>query len=76
MEPKLQPNSAFAASSVALGLSGRYATALFDLAIEGNALDGVAASLAVLKDALAGSDDLKALVTSTTCARRARRRSW
>ena len=71
MEPKLQPNSAFAASSVALGLSGRYATALFDLAIEGNALDGVAASLAVLKDALAGSDDLKALVTSPMVSRKA-----
>ena len=71
MEPKLQPNSAFVASSVALGLSGRYATALFDLAIEGNALDGVAASLAVLKDALAGSDDLKALVTSPMVSRKA-----
>lgn len=71
MESKLQPNSAFAASSVALGLSGRYATALFDLAIEGNALDGVAASLAVLKDALAGSDDLKALVTSPMVSRKA-----
>ena len=71
MEPKLQPNSAFAASSVALGLSGRYATALFDLAIDGNALDGVAASLATLKDALAQSDDLKALVSSPMVGRKA-----
>ena len=71
MEPKLQPNSAFAASSVALGLSGRYATALFDLAIEGNALDAVAASLATLKDALAASNDLKALVSSPMVGRKA-----
>ena len=71
MEPKLQPNSAFAASSVALGLSGRYATALFDLAIDGNALDAVAASLATLKDALAQSDDLKALVSSPMVGRKA-----
>ncbi len=71
MEPKLQPNSAFAASSVALGLSGRYATALFDLAIDGNALDGVGASLATLKDALAQSDDLKALVSSPMVGRKA-----
>lgn len=71
MEPKLQPNSAFAASSVALGLSGRYATALFDLAIDGNALDAVAASLATLKDALAASNDLKALVSSPMVGRKA-----
>jgi F-type H+-transporting ATPase subunit delta len=71
VEPKLQPNSAFAASSVALGLSGRYATALFDLAIDGNALDAVAASLATLKDALAASNDLKALVSSPMVGRKA-----
>lgn len=71
MEPKLQPNSAFAASGVALGLSGRYATALFDLAIDGNALDAVAASLATLKDALAASNDLKALVSSPMVGRKA-----
>jgi len=33
---------------IVAGLSGRYATALFDLAIEGQALDAVAASLATL----------------------------
>ncbi len=71
MEPKLQPNSALAASSVALGLSGRYATALFDLAIDGNALDAVAASLATLKDALAQSDDLQTLVSSPMVTRKA-----
>ncbi len=71
MEPKLQPNSANPAPSVALGLSGRYATALFDLAIDGNALDAVATSLATLKDALAQSDDLKTLVSSPMVTRKA-----
>jgi F-type H+-transporting ATPase subunit delta len=46
------------------GLSGRYATALFDLAVEGKSIDAVAASLAALKDALAGSADLRTLTTS------------
>ena len=71
MEPKLQPNSANPAPSVALGLSGRNATALFDLAIDGNALDAVATSLATLKDALAQSDDLKTLVSSPMVTRKA-----
>jgi F-type H+-transporting ATPase subunit delta len=56
---------------VALGLSGRYATALFDLAVEAKALDAVAASLATLKDALAQSADLKTLMTSPMVMRSA-----
>lgn len=56
---------------MALGLSGRYATALFDLAIEAKALDAVSASLATLKDALAGSADLKTLTTSPMVNRKA-----
>lgn len=58
-----------AKASVALGLSGRYATALFDLAIEAKALDAVATSLATLKDALAQSADLKTLMTSPMVTR-------
>jgi F-type H+-transporting ATPase subunit delta len=58
-----------AKASVALGLSGRYATALFDLAVEAKALDAVAASLATLKDALAQSADLKTLMTSPMVTR-------
>ena len=51
-------------SSVATGLSGRYARALFALAIEGKALAAVEASLATLTEALAESADLTALTSS------------
>ncbi|KPF62370.1 ATP synthase subunit delta [alpha proteobacterium AAP81b] len=51
------------------GLSGRYARALFDLAIERGQLDQVAASLASLKDALAQSADLKSLTNSPMVSR-------
>jgi F-type H+-transporting ATPase subunit delta len=60
-----------AKASVALGLSGRYATALFDLAVEAKSLDAVAASLATLKDAMAQSADLKTLMTSPMVTRSA-----
>lgn len=49
---------------IVAGLSGRYATALFDLAREGKALDKVAASLATVKAALGESADLRTLTTS------------
>jgi len=65
----LELNSAIAQSNVALGLSGRYATALFDLAIEGKALDAVTASLARLQEALAGSADLRTLTQSPMVGR-------
>ncbi len=67
----MEPTSAIAAANVALGLSGRYATALFDLAIDGKALETVSASLATLKDALAQSDDLRTLATSPMVNRKA-----
>jgi len=50
-------------------LSGRYATALFELARDENKLDKVGASLATLKQALTESDDLKALVSSPMVSR-------
>ncbi|HWI86803.1 MAG TPA: F0F1 ATP synthase subunit delta [Sphingomonas sp.] len=50
-------------------LSGRYATALFELARDANQLDQVGASLATLKQALTESDDLKALVASPLVSR-------
>lgn len=56
-------------SSVATGLSGRYARALFDLAIEGKALAAVEASLKSLSEALAESADLKALISSPVVGR-------
>ena len=49
---------------IVAGLSGRYATALFDLAHEGKALDAVSASLATLRGALAESADLRTLASS------------
>ena len=56
---------------MALGLSGRYATALFDLAIADKTLDAVSASLAALKTALDTSADLKMLTTSPMVSRQA-----
>ncbi len=56
---------------MALGLSGRYATALFDLAVDARSLDAVSASLATVKDALAQSADLKTLMTSPMVSRKA-----
>jgi F-type H+-transporting ATPase subunit delta len=67
----LEPTSAIANSQVALGLTGRYATALFDLAIDGKSLDAVSSSLSTLKEALAGSTDLQALTTSPMVDRKA-----
>jgi F-type H+-transporting ATPase subunit delta len=46
------------------GLAGRYATALYELADEGKALDQVAADLQSLKAAIADSADLRRLITS------------
>jgi F-type H+-transporting ATPase subunit delta len=50
-------------------LSGRYATALFDLAREQNALREVEASLAGVSQALRESDDLRALTNSPLIGR-------
>ncbi len=50
-------------------LSGRYATALFELARDENAIDAVSASLSTLKQALAESDDLRQLTTSPIVSR-------
>jgi F-type H+-transporting ATPase subunit delta len=58
-------------SNVATGLSGRYAHALFDLAVADKALDSVSASLNRLKAALAESAELKALVGSPLTSRKA-----
>ncbi len=65
----LDASSAIARAAIAPGLSGRYATALFDLAAEQKALEPVLASLATLVDALAQSPALKALTTSPMISR-------
>ena len=46
------------------GLGGRYAAALFDMAGESRTIDSVERSLAMVRDALAGSDDLRRLIAS------------
>ena len=56
-------------SSVATGLSGRYARALFALATEGKAISAVDASLKTLAEAMAESADLKALISSPVVGR-------
>ncbi|HPU15849.1 MAG TPA: F0F1 ATP synthase subunit delta, partial [Polymorphobacter sp.] len=49
---------------IVAGISGRYATALYQLAQDAKATDKVAASLAALTAALAESADLKSLINS------------
>lgn len=51
-------------TGIAQGLAGRYATALFELAVDGKSLDAVGASLATVKRALGESADLRSLTTS------------
>ena len=67
----LDPSTGTARANIAQGLSGRYATALFDLAIEQNSLEAVLASLDSLANGLASSDDLKALISSPMVSRTA-----
>ena len=52
-------------------LSGRYATALFELARDGKAIDSVGKSLESLKAALAQSDDFANLTTNPLLSRKA-----
>ena len=49
---------------VVFGMPGRYATALYDLALEQRAVDEVKADLDRFRALVAGSDDLKRLVRS------------
>ncbi len=56
-------------SGIRASLAGRYATALFALATENNAIDAVEASLATLGQAMAESDDLTALTSSPVLSR-------
>lgn len=57
------------------GLSGRYATALFDLAAESKSLDAVAKDLARIRDLINGSKDLARLVRSPVFSRAEQRRA-
>ncbi len=62
-------NSGGIQGNITAGLAGRYASALFDLARESNAIDGVQKSLGTLTAALADSADLAALVSSPVVGR-------
>jgi F-type H+-transporting ATPase subunit delta len=55
-------------ASVVSGIAGRYATALFELARDGGALDAVASEVADLGDMIAQSDDLQRLLRSPVIA--------
>ncbi|MFC3052727.1 F0F1 ATP synthase subunit delta [Kordiimonas pumila] len=55
--------------AIVSGISGRYAIALFELALENKALKAVESDLATLKDLLTESSDLKALVVSPLFSR-------
>ncbi len=55
--------------AIQASLSGRYASALFDLARDSKAIEAVEASLTTLESAMAQSDDLRRLVASPLVAR-------
>lgn len=57
------------------GLAGRYATAVFELALERNALDDVGRDLATVRRMLDDSDDLRRLVRSPIIGRDAQGRA-
>lgn len=62
-------NSGGIQGNITAGLAGRYASALFDLARESDAIDSVRKSLSDLNAGLAESADLTALVTSPIVGR-------
>lgn len=62
-------NSGGIQGNITAGLAGRYASALFDLARESDAIDSVRQSLATLKAGLAESADLAALTQSPVVGR-------
>ncbi|MCB5408958.1 F0F1 ATP synthase subunit delta [Pseudogemmobacter faecipullorum] len=56
-------------ASISQGIAARYASALFDLAKEGGALSAIEADAAQLKDALAASPELNAMIASPVVVR-------
>lgn len=55
--------------AIVSGISGRYAVALFELALDNKALKAVEADLAALKELLTESADLQALISSPLMSR-------
>ncbi|WP_343228414.1 F0F1 ATP synthase subunit delta [Sphingomonas yunnanensis] len=66
----MESSSGNQGSSIQASLGGRYASALFDLAVEAKAVDQVERSLAAVRDTLAESADFRALIASPVVARR------
>jgi F-type H+-transporting ATPase subunit delta len=62
-------SSGIQGSSIQASLGGRYATALFELAVEAKSIDTVEQSLSAVRDALTQSGDFKTLTTSPLIAR-------
>lgn len=56
-------------ASISVGIAERYATAIFDIAQENNALDGLETGINDLAAALADSDDLRSLINSPLLSR-------
>ena len=67
----MESSSGNTGGSIGASLSGRYATALFELAAETRTIDAVEADLAKVRAAIDQSDDFKALTTSPVVAREA-----
>jgi len=57
--------------SLTSGVAGRYATALFEIARDANALDGLETDIAALKAAIEASDDLRDMLSSPVYGRAA-----
>ena len=66
---RVESSSGNQGSSIQAGLGGRYASALFDLAVEARAVDRVEQSLTAVREALAASGDFKTLTASPVIAR-------
>jgi F-type H+-transporting ATPase subunit delta len=56
-------------ASISLGIAARYASALFDLAKDDKALTALEADTTALSDALAASDELRAVIASPVISR-------
>ena len=65
------PNRVETSGGIQASLSGRYATALFELARDTRSIDAVEASLGRVREALAQSDEFAALVASPIVSRAA-----
>ena len=66
----MEASGGISGGSIQASLGGRYAFALFQLAEEAKAVDGVEQSLLAVRDALGQSGELRQLTTSPLVARR------